>query len=127
MRCVCLVPPCSWSLDAWALSDAEVQSLCCAMLHSMGLLRRFSVQPTHLAALVSDVAARYNANPFHSFRHAASVMHRCWLFLNTSVSLRRQLTELDHLALLLAALCHDIEVRPSRALAHSHIPPPPGG
>jgi hypothetical protein len=119
--CVYLVPSCSWSLDAWTLSDAEVQSLCCAMLHSMGLLRRFSIQPTQLAALVSDVAARYNANPFHSFRHAASVMARCWLFLNTSASLRRQLTELDHLALLLAALCHDIEVRPSCALAHSHI------
>jgi hypothetical protein len=100
----------SWSLDAWQLADVEVQWLCCSMLHSMGLLRRFSIQPTHLAALVSDVAARYNANPFHSFRHAFTVMHTCWLFLNTSVSLRRQqLQDLDWLTLLLAALCHDLE------------------
>ena len=37
------------------------------------------------------------------------VMHTCGLFLSDSTIRRKQLLEIDMLALLLAALCHDLE------------------
>jgi hypothetical protein len=44
-----------------------------------------------------------------NFRHAFHVMHVSWLFLRDSTVRRKQLLEIDLLALLLAALCHDLE------------------
>jgi class 3 adenylate cyclase len=99
----------SWGVDPWALPDAEVRRLMMAMMHSLGVLRRFQIRPTAFAAFIQQVAAHYNDNPFHSFNHAWIIMHACWLFL-TDLSLRNGLLEeLDVLALLLAAICHDAE------------------
>ena len=49
-----------WSLDAWALSDEEVQRLLMAMMHAMGLLRRFKLAPAALASFIASVAAHMN-------------------------------------------------------------------
>jgi hypothetical protein len=99
----------TWSLDPWALPDEEVQRLMLAMLHSVGALRRFEIRPTAAVAFLADVAAHYVTNPFHDFRHAFMIQHACWLFLS-ELSLRNGLLEeLDVLALLLAAICHDLE------------------
>ena len=99
----------TWSLDPWALPDEEVQRLMLAMLHSVGALRRFQIRPTAAVAFLADVAVHYVANPFHDFRHAFMIQHVCWLFMS-ELSLRDGLLEeLDVLALLLAAICHDLE------------------
>ena len=98
----------SWSLDAWALPDNEVQRLFSAMLHCLGLFRRFCISPTAFAAFVSDVATHYCDNPFHCFKHAFMVTHTAWLFLRHD-HVRRLLEDLDCLALLLSAICHDVE------------------
>lgn len=55
-----------WTLDAWQLPDAEVQRLVSSMLHAFGLVRRFSIQPTALAAFVSNVAGRYKGAQCHA-------------------------------------------------------------
>ena len=101
----------SWALDAWELSEMEVQRLALAMLNEAGLLRAFSLSPTAVAAFISDVSAHMNDNPFHNFRHVFSVMHIAWLFLEEEPELRRRglLQDLDCLSLLLSALCHDLE------------------
>jgi hypothetical protein len=128
----------SWSLDAWALPDDELQRLLVAQFHSLGLLRRFRISPTAFAGFVADVAEHYNGacrmhraaprafgfssrfpcvplhhpaadNPFHNVRHAFMVTHAAWLFLADSTLRQRLLEDLDCLALLLAALCHDLE------------------
>ena len=65
-----------WGMDPWELEEAEVQRLCCAMLHSYGLLRRFRISPSALATFVSDVATHYNANPF---RAHPSLLHHVLL------------------------------------------------
>jgi hypothetical protein len=36
------------------------------MLHAFGLVRRFSIQPTALAAFVSNVAGRYKGAQCHA-------------------------------------------------------------
>jgi hypothetical protein len=100
----------SWSLDPWTLPDEEVQRLLVAMPHALGLLRTFAISPVAYAAFVEECASHYNANPFHNFRHAFMVCHVSWLFLAEAPGLRaRRLQELDCLALLIAALCHDLE------------------
>jgi hypothetical protein len=98
----------SWSLDAWELEDAELQRLCSAALHSLGLLARFRISPTAFAGFVADVAAGYRDNPFHNWRHAFTVMHQCWLFLADDALGCHLLDDLECLTLLLAALCHDM-------------------
>jgi len=98
----------SWSLDAWQLPDDEVQRLFSTMLHGLGLFRRFSISPTAFATFISDVATHYSDNPFHCFKHAFMVTHTAWLFLRHD-PLRKLLEDLDCLALLFAAICHDAE------------------
>ena len=78
------------------------------MLHSLGLFRRFRLSPTAFADFVADTATHYNENPFHNFAHCFMVAHQCWLFLRDDAT-RALLLEIDHLALLLAAICHDVE------------------
>jgi hypothetical protein len=104
-----------WALDPWALSDDEVQRLVVSMLDSLGLLRRFRMSPSAVARLVADVASHYNANPFHCFRHAFLVALAVWRFMvagrlaSSSPGAPPLLGHLDVLALLLSALCHDLE------------------
>jgi len=118
-----------WSLDAWTLSDDEVQRLLMATLHSMGLLRRFKLAPAALASFIASVAAHMNGasrlprgrafffashalladNAFHNFRHVFMVTHASALLVVQGGLRARTLTDLDVLALLLAALCHDLE------------------
>jgi hypothetical protein len=100
----------SWALDAGEVSDAELQTLCASMFHARGLLGTFCISPTALAAFIADVAAGYNdANAFHNWRHAFQVTHQCYLFLTDAALGSQLLGELECLALLLAALCHDLD------------------
>lgn len=100
----------NWALDPAVLSDSELQRLTAAMFHALGLMRAFSLSPVDLSNFIADVAAHMNDVPFHHFRHAFAVTHIAWLFLAESATLRtRLLTEADWLALLLSALCHDLE------------------
>jgi len=104
-----------WALDPWALPDDEVQRLVVAMLDSLGLLRRFRMSPTAVARLVADMEKHYNANPFHCFRHAFLVALAAWRFVvaghlaSSAPGAPPPLGHLDELALLLSALCHDLE------------------
>jgi hypothetical protein len=104
-----------WALDPWALPDDEVQRLVVAMLDSLGLLRRFRMSPTAVARLVADMEKHYNANPFHCFRHAFLVALAAWRFVvaghlaSSAPGAPPPLGHLDVLALLLSALCHDLE------------------
>jgi hypothetical protein len=108
-----------WNLDPWALPDDEVERLIVVMLHSLGLLRTFSISPTVCAKFVADCASHYSACPFHNFRHAALVVLASWRFIvcgslaAPAGVVAPLLTPLDCMALLLSALCHDLEVRPA--------------
>ena len=81
-----------WGMDPWELEEAEVQRLCCAMLHSYGLLRRFRISPSALATFVSDVATHYNANPFRThplaFFDSAPCADACFALCQTTSGTR---------------------------------------
>jgi hypothetical protein len=69
-----------WSLDAWTLSDEEVQRLLMATMHAMGLLRRFKLAPAALASFIASVAAHMNGALLESrdFALAARVLTPCF-------------------------------------------------
>ena len=98
----------SWALDAQSLADDDKHRLLVAMLHSLGLFRRFRLSPTAFADFVADTATHYSDNPFHNFSHAFKVAHQCWLFVRDE-AMRGLMEDIDLLALLLAAICHDME------------------
>ena len=98
----------SWALDAQSLADEDKHRLLAAMLHSLGLFRRFRLSPTAFADFVADTATHYSDNPFHNFAHAFKVAHQCWLFARDE-AMRGLMEDVDLLALLLAAICHDLE------------------
>jgi hypothetical protein len=100
-----------WGLDVWALQEEEVCRLFSAMMHATGMLRRFCISPVAFDAFIHEVACRYSSdNAFHTFRHAWTVCHVSFLFLTQSRLRETRLNDdLDALALLLSAICHDVE------------------
>jgi hypothetical protein len=101
-----------WGLDAWTLPDAELQRLFSSMMHALGLFRAFAMSPRAFDALfMPQVAARMSAacNAFHNFRHVFMVTHQVYLFLTQSALRRTRLRDVDVLALMLSAICHDLE------------------
>lgn len=61
------------------------------------------------AAVHSPTPPRRRDNPFHNFRHCFTVAHTAWRFIAHSEHLQQRLETVDYLALLLAALSHDLE------------------
>ena len=64
-----------------------------------------------LSNFLNVVAAGYHNNPYHNFQHAISVLHACCLLLSAGNQSdgKRTLDPLHTLALLVAALGHDID------------------
>jgi hypothetical protein len=71
-----------------------------AHLRARGRLVRQGAQP--------DAARAPPPRCADNFRHAFMVTHTSWLFLCDSALRKKQLQELDWLALLLSAICHDL-------------------
>ena len=95
-----------WSLDPWALAEEELVPLLVAMFHARGLLRALRLSPAALRAFVAGADERYGVAPFHNWRHAFAVTAAAWRFLDAAPELLPE--PLDQLALLVAALCHDV-------------------
>lgn len=98
-----------WELDAWELGEQELRDMLMAMLHSLGLLRRFTISPAALENFLGEVAHHYNECPFHNFRHAFTVTHKAWMFLAHSEIRSQYLGDIECLALMFSAICHDLE------------------
>ena len=73
-----------------------------------GVLEYFKLDERILASWISKVASNYKENPYHNFSHATHVLHCVFLFLMTTEA-NNYLTRVDQLALLIAAICHDID------------------
>lgn len=79
------------------------------MFEEFGLLKHFAVPHDTLHALILGARAKYRAdNAFHNFYHAFSVTHATFLVLVSTPALHC-LTHVEVMAVLVAALCHDID------------------
>lgn len=96
-----------WSYDPFIRSDAELMDAAFLMINEFGLIEKFSIDPSKLRNLISLARKNYRPNAFHNFYHAFGVMHLSFLILSRGAA--EYLTPLEILAILVGALCHDLD------------------
>jgi hypothetical protein len=69
----------------------------------------FFVPPLTPADFVHRVCGHYRPNPYHNFKHGMSVAHICFLALDRSATAALTFDSVDRLAVLLSAICHDVD------------------
>ena len=94
--------------DPFLLNDVELLHLARHMIDSYGLIERFEIDMNLLAATLLSVRNNYHPeNAFHNFKHAWGTMHLCYQILRNGAD--EYLTSLEILAVLIAAICHDLD------------------
>lgn len=98
----------TWDLDVWKYTDDELVSLCQEMIVETQAAQKLKISSAPLHQFLSTVAHLYDSqNPYHNFHHAAEVFHFVYL-LEIYGALEGKLLEIERLALLLAAIGHDV-------------------
>ena len=97
----------NWNLDAFEVKDHSKYIR--AMLRDFNLQRMFLIRSSTLRNFVSKVQENYSIyeNAFHNFYHGFSVMHSVY-FLLSATPADELFNPHELLAILVAALCHDI-------------------
>ena len=94
--------------DPFELDDMTLIYLAKHMLNAYGLEERFNLDPDKLRVFLIAVHNNYHTNnSFHNYKHAWGTMHLTFQILCGGAALH--LTSLDILALLVAAICHDLD------------------
>lgn len=96
-----------WEFDALDKSDEDLTAVCVRIFQEMHVIEQFDIDEKKLRKWLQKVRAQYNKNPFHNFRHAVTVLHTTYLMLTTVAT--DFITEVELLAMLIAALCHDLD------------------
>ncbi|TYZ63863.1 hypothetical protein PybrP1_006225 [[Pythium] brassicae (nom. inval.)] len=96
-----------WDMDALALSSSDVGALTGAAFRAYGFLEAFRIAGDKFAAFTTNVANYYRTNPFHNLQHAFQVL----LAVHTMIraECRKFFSGVEIFAMLVAALCHDID------------------
>eukprot|EP00002_Diphylleia_rotans_P002366 TRINITY_DN11505_c0_g1_i1.p1 TRINITY_DN11505_c0_g1~~TRINITY_DN11505_c0_g1_i1.p1 ORF type:complete len:1471 (+),score=307.50 TRINITY_DN11505_c0_g1_i1:48-4460(+) len=97
-----------WELDATKFPPEYLVELIQHMFTYLGLLEPFHIPIDVLHRFLGSVRSNYNENPFHNFHHAFTVVHTVFLFI-CHTNAEDFLQPLDKLALLVAALGHDLD------------------
>ena len=95
-----------WSFDVTTLSRDELCCLIFSLFDRLNLLDRCNVDRVVFFSFIKAVGAHYRDNAYHNWWHAADVTHSCYLLVR---SLDGILNEVERFALLVAALCHDVD------------------
>jgi len=105
-----------WDFDTFALlNEVGTDSLFVMGMYifqNSGLVAHFNMDVTKLQNFLFTVSSHYKAyNPYHNQLHGADVLHATNWFLRHGGSLEKthQVTKLELLAAMLAALVHDVE------------------
>jgi hypothetical protein len=77
-------------------------------MKQIGCVDKCNICPDSLRAWAGAARRMYRDNPFHSWFHAFSVYQMCFYQLHTS-AIAHYLRFIDVFALLVAALCHDLD------------------
>ncbi|ETV82490.1 hypothetical protein, variant 3 [Aphanomyces astaci] len=97
----------SWDLDILSFSFTEVIQSVQTLFRAYGFIDTYEISPDKMQSFVASVAQHYRANSYHNFYHAFQVLHSAHIQLK--VHMRKLLTGLDIFALMIAALCHDVD------------------
>eukprot|EP00903_Cladosiphon_okamuranus_P016576 g15291.t1 len=100
-----------WGFNIFGLEAHELGMLAATVLAETGLPRVFGISMKTFAHFMSAVGFFMGRNPrvsYHNLYHAVDVMHATYLTLG-SMGASGLLTETEQLALILSALCHDLD------------------
>ena len=98
----------SHDTDPFLLDDMTLIYLAKHMLDKYGLIERFHLNLDRLRQFLISVHKMYHKNnAFHNFKHAWGTMHLCYTILSHGAD--EFLTSLDIMAVLLGAICHDLD------------------
>jgi hypothetical protein len=99
----------NWSIDPFEVDEAFTIESVLQMFHASGCVRTFNIPMNRLSRLVLAAKNGYHsANSFHNWRHAWSVTMSAYL-ITMSPGIVRCLGPADRLAILVAAMLHDID------------------
>lgn len=94
--------------DPFLLDDMALIFLAQHMLDAYGLVERFELNISKLHQFFIMVHQNYHKNnSFHNFKHAWGTMHLTYQILRKGAD--EYLTSIDILAVLIAAICHDLD------------------
>jgi len=102
-----------WEFNAFQLdrfsSGHSLSTLCVHLFHSTGLISSFAMDPAEVFAFFRLVERGYQSgNPYHTSLHAADVTQAISVFCRQP-QIANHLTKLELLAVLTAAVCHDLD------------------
>eukprot|EP01006_Ploeotia_vitrea_P035219 TRINITY_DN65846_c8_g15_i1.p1 TRINITY_DN65846_c8_g15~~TRINITY_DN65846_c8_g15_i1.p1 ORF type:complete len:850 (+),score=454.44 TRINITY_DN65846_c8_g15_i1:192-2552(+) len=98
-----------YSFNVFSYSAEELLQFALMIFHEMGLIGEFNISPQRLKRFLVAIRLGYHEeNAYHNFRHGWSVFHFVYLTLRRTRA-KQFLTSLDVLALLVAALGHDVD------------------
>lgn len=98
----------NWDLNLWDLGDLFPHIV--SMFSEFNFLSSLDIRSKVLLNFLVEMRRLYDTrhNPFHNFTHGVSVMHSMY-FLLTSTKVQTWFFAEETFALLLAALCHDVD------------------
>jgi hypothetical protein len=98
-----------WEWNVLEVEAAELELCAMDALFHFDLVGEVCGPPMVVARFISAIAARYRDNPYHNWAHAMSVLHVTFLSLRHSTALNTLFGGVEKAAVLLGALCHDVE------------------
>jgi high affinity cGMP-specific 3',5'-cyclic phosphodiesterase 9 len=96
-----------WTFNGFEHSDDEMLALAKQMFVHLDLLNHFNIRGDVMERFLLGIRQLYKQNPYHNWLHAFDVTQATFCFLVHFEGLTK-LSRLDWLALLVAALCHDL-------------------
>lgn len=100
----------NYNFDPFHLASDNLIELVIHMLRSYRLLEIYSIDVSKLRSFLQAIRKAYHSNPFHNFTHVWGVLHLTFQLLERC-KLYQYLTSLDILALMISAICHDVDHR----------------
>jgi len=99
----------TFEFNPYTKDDKELLDIIMSIIREDDTLKNLNISNDVMYNIVADIQAQYFDVPFHNFRHAYMVMQMCYLLMKESPLLKKVLNRPEQrLALLLAALCHDV-------------------
>lgn len=103
---------CSFKFNPRSILVEETPCLCLRMFEEMGFIKHFNIPIKTLARFILYVKKGYRDTPYHNWSHAFAVLHFAFLLLeNCKLIEKEHMTPLEGLAMLVSAMCHDIDHR----------------
>mmetsp|Transcript_4777 Transcript_4777/g.7282 ORF Transcript_4777/g.7282 Transcript_4777/m.7282 type:complete len:1113 (-) Transcript_4777:330-3668(-) len=97
-----------WGWNLYGRTDENLFHAVAIMYERCGLFTAFKIEKATFARFVSDIRNRYTETPYHNFRHAVDVTQTVYCLMK-KMGLASALTPIERLAMLTAALCHDVQ------------------